>query len=231
MALRALSSIADSVSFRIADQPALLKIGSAIHDELSKPVTPRAHHQVGGTCYAAASATVVHAALQRMRGCELPSWQSLYDELTTTFGFNGAVTEDAVAHLCKKYGIRYRALSDQEVGLTLARNRPVLATFALSDKDWDTFSDHFARHPTVPLATPLRDNTGHGGGHAVVIVGDQETSWLIKNSWGEEFADSGRFSVKKDALVCRTYIDVFFTNDDLKAKGLWKWHGGFLPFL
>lgn len=37
-------------------------------------------------------------------------------------------------------------------------------------------------------------------GHGVVITGESQNAWFIKNSWGDEFADDGYFRVAKGAI-------------------------------
>ncbi len=51
-------------------------------------------------------------------------------------------------------------------------------------------------------------------GHAVVITGESQDSWFIKNSWGEGFAEEGFFRVAKNSIEFSFY-DVCFRMCDL----------------
>lgn len=54
-------------------------------------------------------------------------------------------------------------------------------------------------------------------GHAVVIDGQAHGIWQVKNSWGGDFADAGRFKMKWDAMPesHTKFFDVFWRESDL----------------
>ena len=68
---------------------------------------------------------------------------------------------------------------------------------ALSEKVEVTHKTYFLPSMT-PIATMIfeevsQDAPSPGGGHAMLLVGYDMTtrSWLVRNSWGEDFADRG----------------------------------------
>ena len=81
-------------------------------------------------------------------------------------------------------------------------SRVVLAAFSLDEAEWNRFSGFFEAGPAAVLqAEDLRGPAfGKIEGHGVVITGESQNAWFIKNSWGDEFADDGYFRVAKGAI-------------------------------
>merc|ERR1712100_408162 len=54
-------------------------------------------------------------------------------------------------------------------------------------------------------------------GHAVVLIGENDSIFKIKNSWGDSWADGGCFHVHKKCFcqMYPKYYDVFFYESDL----------------
>lgn len=56
--------------------------------------------------------------------------------------------------------------------------------------------------------TPNACTNGRQGGHAVTIVGYNQDAWIVKNSWGGAWGESGYFRIKmsKDSVgICDMY--------------------------
>lgn len=60
-------------------------------------------------------------------------------------------------------------------------------------------------------------------GHAIVVVGASRRAWLVKNSWGHDFADEGYFRVAKNAIDFKFY-DVHFLEADLTTAAIWAYN-------
>eukprot|EP00438_Fugacium_kawagutii_P026654 Skav225335 [mRNA] locus=scaffold748:311374:313047:- [translate_table: standard] len=143
----------------------------------------------------------------------------LVKEITDRFGFDGADVDQVLQWLCPCKNLHYRFIDRHEAEEVLrgVSSRVVLATFWLNDTGWESFSAFFRFHPdSVLQARSLRGSFSRGRrkGHAVVITGQSDEAWFIKNSWGEGFADDGYFRVAKNAIDFWFY-DVCFRACDL----------------
>ena len=68
-----------------------------------------------------------------------------------------------------------------------------------------------------PRGGPYRQGTDARmlGGHAVVILGWDETSWIVMNSWGERWGEDGYFKIVKGADDCGIESSVVSALPDL----------------
>ena len=64
-------------------------------------------------------------------------------------------------------------------------------------------------------------------GHAVVLTSFDSECLRLLNSWGENWADMGFFRVEKADVLGLKFIDVYWTEDDLKEEQIiyFKKHG------
>jgi hypothetical protein len=65
---------------------------------------------------------------------------------------------------------------------------------------------------TGATPTPGADAPPPGGGHAMLIVGYDmnEETWLVRNSWGAEFADGGYFRIPFKTMQRYSHPDFFW---------------------
>ncbi|CAB3993004.1 Hypothetical predicted protein [Paramuricea clavata] len=143
------------------------------------------------TCYAFASAVVLHLAMHRVHGLEegCPSFDELKDEIIDAYGKMGADTSQVLEKMCR-------------------------------NKQWDAFGNFYDTNPTgiltqneldvreCPTSPPPRTF-----GYAVVLTSYNSKCLTFMNSWGEEWANNGFFRVK-NADVLGDQLE-FFDVDDL----------------
>lgn len=127
--------------------------------------------------------------------------------------------------------LRFRAVDEEGARQAVLHRRPVLATFHLSDDDWDTFSKHFqspsSRTSVLTKATMAAHPwTVDGGGHAVVLVKCAPNSLTFLNSWGHQWGDNGSFSIEDHTVLeargapdwaRMQFYDVYWYENDLTA--------------
>ena len=102
---------------------------------------------------------------------------------------------------------------DNEIKSYLKNGIQCLLTFDLNNKQWENFCDYFKVNSTnqeIKIFTkeisekPVKkklDKPDDREGHAVVLIDiDENDNYIIVNSWGEHWGDSGKFRVKKDSL-------------------------------
>lgn len=89
----------------------------------------KAQNQEESTCYANASAAVLHLAMHRILGREqgYPEFNTLREEMIDEYGKDGAYISQVLREMCLKY-----RLHSQKVGVTKAKEaivkkRPVVA--------------------------------------------------------------------------------------------------------
>jgi hypothetical protein len=70
--------------------------------------------------------------------------------------------------------------------------------------------------PVVGADKPAPD-----GGHAMLIVGYdlEEQTWLVRNSWGAEFADGGYFRIPFKTLEAYSHPDFFWIFGAIEQTG------------
>ena len=181
-----------------------------------------AHKQTGGTCYANAIATAIRATESRIVGRNPPSHSKLVTEFIEKYGSNGANTYSVLKAECSKRSLKCKQVGMNGAKNAILRNRVVVATFHLCDKQWTNFSKYFMENGTaIASKMAIGEISGIAKGHAVCIIGfnTSDNCWKIQNSWGEEFADNGYFRVELGAIQM-TFYDVFYRIVDLTKQDL-----------
>ena len=199
--------------------------------------------QKGETCYAEAAATVLHLSMTRIRGREggCPDFFTLRDEIVKEFDPEnypeGVPTIRVLQKMCPKYRLRCKQVNHKEAMQAVSSNRPVVATFRLTEKEWDRFDEFYddesnkkgiltKREIDITARPPKTPDFGH----AVVLTSFNSECLRLLNSWGEDWADMGFFRVQKTDVLGLKFIDVYWTEDDLKEEEIiyFKRHGSTL---
>ena len=179
-----------------------------------------------GTCYAHASATVLHLSMRRTLGREgsYPDFEELKDEFINRFGKDGASTFSVLQEMCPKYRLRCKQVDLEGAMKAITSSRPVVATFRLTEHEWANFDKFYERNPKGILTKKEIDITARPSdtsttGHAVVLTSFDSECLRLLNSYGEDWADSGFFRVQKAGDVLGfQFIDVYWKEKDLKEE-------------
>ena len=181
--------------------------------------------QEGGTCYANASATVLHLSMKRILGREggYPDFYKLREEFINRFGSDGANTLLVLQEMCPKYRLHCQKVDPMGAMKAITSSRPVVARFRLTDHEWDSFGAFFQRNPKGILTKREIDITARPpntplGGHAVVLTSFNSECLRLLNSWGEDWADMGFFRVENADVLGLEFIDVYWTITDLTEE-------------
>jgi len=188
------------------------------------------------TCYAHATAAVLHMALLRIVGREggCPSIEEIRKWILRKFkpGPGGWSVEKVLSVATSWYRPLHFCKTDEEgARQAVQHRRPVLTTFHLSNSGWDTFSQHFGSEATRSSVLTRARMAPHrslpsGGGHAVVLSKCDPRSLTFLNSWGHQWGKDGSFSVEDHTVleldgtseathVC--FYDVYWLESDLTA--------------
>ena len=178
-----------------------------------------------GTCYAHASATVLHLSMRRILGREgsYPDFEELKDEFINRFGKDGASTFLVLQEMCPEYRLRCKRVELEGAMKAITSSRPVVATFRLTDDEWDSFDEFYKGNPKGILTKKEIDITARPPdtsttGHAVVLTSFDSECLRLLNSYGDDWADSGFFRVQKADPLGLQFIDVYWTEEDLKEE-------------
>ena len=189
--------------------------------------------QRGGTCYANASASVMHLAMKRIIGRDggYPDFFELRRKLIAKYGEDGASTKEVLEEICPKYRLRCETVDAIGAMEAISAKRPVVVTFHLTGAQWDQFRKFYDENPRGILTRSYLDSkpvsTSGAGGHAVVLTSYDADSLRLMNSWGDDWADQGFFRVQNSNVLGLQFFDVFWTLDDLtkKEKKAYEQHG------
>ena len=196
--------------------------------------TLSARLQVGGTCYANASATAIHLSLKRILGRDggYPKFEDIRRELIREHGSNSADTFGVLEKVCPRYRLRCSRISANLVFRALAAKRIVVAKFRLTECEWSVFEIFFQRYPEGILTnqeinTNRRSSSEQTSGHAVVVTSYTSNCLVLMNSWGDQWADKGFFRVEYTDVLGLEFMDVFWTesNLSLRERHYYKTHG------
>ena len=195
----------------------------------------KAKKQQSGTCYANASAAVLHLAMKRIVGREegYPSFEKLKDEMIKAYGNSGANTSDVLQNACQKYHLHSKRVSIKEAMDAIVRKRPVVARFRLTDTEWKDFSNFYQKNPTGILTQneiDIRKRPAHASnqvktsGHAVVFTSYNSRCLTFMNSWGQNWGDNGFFRVENAEVLPLEFFDVYWTLDELSEEEKENYH-------
>ena len=187
-----------------------------------------AKKQEGGTCYANASAAVLHLAMQRIVGrkgdypqADYPDFFDLRKEMIEKHGHHGANTLKVLEEMCPQYRLHVRQVDLHGALKAISRKRPVVARFRLTDEEWGAFSDFYRRKPKGIITKKEIDITQRPEdallmGHAVVLTSYNSEGLQFMNSWGTGWANNGFFRVQSSEVLDFEFMDVYWKLSDLK---------------
>lgn len=105
--------------------------------------------QIGGTCYANATATVIHLSLSQIYSRKVDDFSKIRDDIILIYGSHGGNCERVLTEFCskEKYDLKFKKVSEKEAIIAVEAKRPQIFVFALYDDEWDTFTQFFKDNP------------------------------------------------------------------------------------
>lgn len=195
----------------------------------------KAQMQDEDSCYANASATVVHLSMKRILGRDggYPSFHELRKDIIKKHGKQKTNTLRVLQKICPTYRIQCYRVGIDKALTAISEKRPLVATFGLTDLEWNQFHEFYNKNPTGILNKTVVDILKRAPrakllGHAVVLTSYNSECLFLMNSWGDEWADMGFFRVQNAEVLDMKFIDVFWRSNDLTSneKAYFKQHGG-----
>ena len=181
--------------------------------------------QEGHTCYAHASATVLHLTMKRIHGRrgKIPTFDELKDEMIGHFGKEASSITTALKKMCRKYHLRYKSVDLKGAMEAVASSRPVVATFKLTRKEWDRFKEFFITNDKGILTKKEIDITARPSnpkrfGHAVVLTSFNSEYLRLLDSRGPDWADNGFIKVQNADVLGFKFYDVYWEIEGLNGE-------------
>ena len=181
--------------------------------------------QEGQTCFAHASATVLHLTMKRIHGRQgkIPDFEELKDEMIGHFGKEARPIKPVLEKMCKKYHLRYKPVELEDAMEAVASSRPVIATFWLTLDEWGRFEEFFITNRKGILTKRVidiraRPENPKEFGHAVVLTSFNGEHLRLLNSKGPHWGDNGFFKVQNADVLGFTFYDVYWEIEDLNEK-------------
>ena len=180
--------------------------------------------QVEDTCYAHASATVLHLTMRRIHGPEndVPSFVELKDEMIGKFGKEAYSITKALDEMCENYNLRYKPVDLEGAMEAVASSRPVIATFKLNHDEWGRFKEFFITNGkgilTKKEINVARPSNPKRFGHAVVLTSFNSEYLRLLDSRGSDWADNGFIKVQNADVLGFQFYDVYWEIEDLNEK-------------
>lgn len=183
-----------------------------------------------GICWSHACAAVIHMAIARITGRQLPSFNSIRDHLLNQFGRKGQNTKKVLDKVLHQYRLRYHKVNEKGAKKAIINLRPCVARFYLTALQWYNFGQFFRYNKTGILTSEIINRkctvplNEVNGGHAVVLINFGEDHLIFLNSWGEDWGDNGKFRVKDSSVLGGVdYYDVYWTEKDLTPYEKQAW--------
>ena len=181
--------------------------------------------QEGNTCYAHASATVLHLIMKRIHGRrgKIPTFDELKDEMIGHFGKKASSIGEVLERMCRKYSLRYEPVNLKGAMEAVASSRPVIATFKLTRKERDRFKNFFKTNGKGILTKKEIDITARPpkpkrSGHAVVLTSFNSEYLRLLDSRGSDWADNGFIKVQNADVLGFKFYDVYWEIEDPNEK-------------
>ena len=159
-----------------------IQISEEVHSQLRN--ADILGHPNAGTCYAHAAATVVRAAERRIVGRKLEEHFSMVARLVAKYGTKGASVAKVLEVECPARNMHYQFIDATRAAEAVDLGRAILLSFRLTDAQWSEFTCFFRQSPSDILDSLPDSNDQDTSGHAVVIVGHNDQSWMIKKQLG-----------------------------------------------
>ena len=184
--------------------------------------------QKGHTCYAHASATVLHLTMKRIYGGHfqqqsIPTFKDLKDKMIGKFEEHACSITKVLDEMCKNYNLRYKRVKVKDAMEAVASSRPVIATFKLTRKEWDRFKEFFITNGKGILTKKEIDITARPSnpkrfGHAVVLTSFNSKYLRLLDSRGPDWADNGFIKVQNADVLGFKFYDVYWEIEDLSEE-------------
>lgn len=214
-----------------------VRLDAYIDDEHMRTRNNPSDQGQSSTCYAHATAAVLHMALLRIvdreGGC--PSIAEIRTRILREFPPrpDGRDLEEVLEKTIGWYRpLHFHRVDEDGARQAVLHRRPVLTTFRLSHLGWKAFGKHFGTTATRDSILTQAHMAPHcslpdGGGHAVVLARCDPHSLTFLNSWGHQWGNNGSFSIENPAVLelkgasewaRMCFYDVYWFESELTAR-------------
>ena len=183
----------------------------------------KAREQELETCYANAIAAVFYLAMHRIIGREdHPEFNDIRECIIDEYGYEGANTEKVLKNVGEEYCLHIDEVDENGARRAINMRRPVVARFIWYGEEREKFEEFFKNNPKGILKKDCLRGISRNriSGHAVVLMRCSPRGLTFMNSWGEDFANGGFFTLENEHVFSNTitFYDVNWLEADLKPS-------------
>ncbi|KAK8897593.1 hypothetical protein M9Y10_015552 [Tritrichomonas musculus] len=162
---------------------------------------------------------------------------------------NGKSTKKVLEDILPLYNMHFRIVYPENLKEVIMNGRVCVARFELKAVQWFLFNVFYNNKENKTKAITFDDinrnltnvekyqfailqkkkkKTFKDGGHAILLVESNCSEFVFYNSWGDKWADNGKFRVKKNNFVHIDFFDIYWESNELSnyERNLWDQRSG-----
>lgn len=227
-----------------------------IHEAINS--FPILHQGDTGTCWANAIAAAINITQNRIMGHEVENPLDIRENIIEYYARKehkskqqirekGRSTKTVLEDVLPLYKMHFRIVYPEDLKEVLMNGRVCVARFQLKAVQWYLFDVFYNNEQNKTKAITFNDinrnltnaekyqfaflqlkETYKDSGHAVLLVESNYSDFVFYNSWGEKWADNGKFRIKKNNFVPIDFFDIYWETNELSnyERNLWDQRSG-----
>ena len=182
--------------------------------------------QEGPTCWAYAIATVIHMSLNRIYKKDIPSFDTIKDDLINNYKDEKGRIKKILPKILPKYNLHYKKVKEIDAKYAIQKGRPCLFSFLLDKRGWEKFFYFYENNKSDILTKEKFDNL-----NAPTLANCKEIGHTVVffkyNSYYMEFINSSSLGFFKigDLSIFKKYrfYDIYWDLSDLTDEDKKNW--------
>lgn len=167
-------------------------------------------------------------ASKRIIGRDVLKFEDVRKDLIKKYGNDGQDISEVLTEVLPKYNLRFEEVSEKDINIFNPNGsyRFYVCGFDLTGEKWNDFSNFYddPKNKSECLTSDDLNKTKKSkkyrkedGGHAVILIDADNSSFTFLNSWGIEWGDQGKFTVSRDLIpdINFVFFDIYWLDKDL----------------
>ena len=192
-------------------------------------------------CWAYSLSEIIYMTNARKYGRKLEDFNKIYNDLTSPFGKIGKTNEEIekiMNIVLPKYNLLYEKIFNENILKNYLKSGiKCLVTFALTNMEWENFSQYYKNYLIKPedklLTKEILYNPFHNiivekpnelSRHAVILIDiDEDNNYVFMNSWGKNWGNNGIFKAKIESLRDCVFYGIYYNIQCLSNEEINFW--------